>query len=133
RAIRMRPSAPRCGPRARCLAFQAAAEKAHPVLLEPLMDLEVVVPDEMMGDVIGDLNTRRGRVQGMDAAGKGKQAIQAQVPQAEILRYAIDLRSITRGRGTFHAAFSHYEEVPQHVAQKVIEENKHRREEARTH
>jgi elongation factor G len=113
------------------LAFQAAAEKANPVLLEPIMDLEVIVPEEMMGDVIGDLNTRRGRVQGMDTTGRGKQAIKAQVPQSEAMRYAIDLRSLTRGRGTFQMTFSHYEEVPQHAAQKVIEESQRRREEAR--
>jgi elongation factor G len=115
------------------LAFQAASEKAQPVILEPIMDLQVTVPEEMMGDVISDLNTRRGRVQGMEAAGKGKQIIVAQVPQSEIVRYAIDLRSITRGRGSFRTAFSHYEEVPAHVSQKIIEERKAHREEARSH
>ncbi|MCX8052656.1 MAG: elongation factor G [Armatimonadetes bacterium] len=102
------------------LAFRAAAEKAGPVLLEPIMDLEVVVPEEFMGDVIGDLNAKRGRVAGMEPLGGGRQKIRAQVPQAEILRYSIDLRSIARGRGKFTAQFSHYEEVPAHVAQTII-------------
>ncbi len=113
------------------LAFHAASEKAKPVLLEPIVELEVVVPEEMMGDVIGDLNTRRGRVQGMESAGKGKQIVKAQAPQSEVLRYAIDLRSITRGRGSFITAFSHYEEVPSHVTDKIVAEAKARREEAR--
>jgi elongation factor G len=111
------------------LAFRAAAEKAGPVLLEPIMDLEVVVPEEFMGDVIGDLNAKRGRVVGMEPIGGGKQKIKAQVPQAEILRYSIDLRSIARGRGKFTAKFSHYEEVPAHVAQAVIAEAEKARKE----
>lgn len=102
------------------LAFKAAAEKAGPVILEPVMDLEVVVPEEFMGDVIGDLNGKRGRIAGMDALGGGRQLIKAQVPQSEILRYCIDLRSIARGRGKFVATFSHYEEAPAHVAQQII-------------
>ena len=84
-----------------------------------------------MGDVISDLNTRRGRVQGMEVAGKGKQVVKAQAPQSEIMRYAIDLRSITRGRGVFRTKFSHYEEVPQHVVQQIVDDSKARREEAR--
>lgn len=104
------------------LAFRAAAEKAGSVLLEPIMDIEVIVPEEFMGDVIGDLNSRRGRVGGMEPLDGGRQKIKAQVPQAEILRYSIDLRSIARGRGRFSAKFSHYEEVPAHVAQQVIAE-----------
>jgi elongation factor G len=102
------------------LAFKAAAEKAGPVILEPVMDLEVIVPEEFMGDVIGDLNGKRGRIAGMDALGGGRQLIKAQVPQSEILRYCIDLRSIARGRGKFAATFSHYEEAPAHVAQQII-------------
>ncbi|MGC8861412.1 MAG: elongation factor G [Armatimonadota bacterium] len=102
------------------LAFRAAAEKAGPVLLEPIAELEVIVPEEFMGDVIGDLNAKRGRVAGMEPVGGGRQKIRAQVPQAEILRYSIDLRSIARGRGKFTARFSHYEEVPAHVAQTII-------------
>lgn len=104
------------------LAFRAAAEKAGMVILEPIMDLEVIVPEEFMGDVIGDLNAKRGRVAGMEPIGGGRQRIKAQAPQAEILRYSIDLRSIARGRGRFSGKFSHYEEVPQHVAMQIIAE-----------
>ena len=104
------------------LAFQAAAMKARPVLLEPIMDVEIIVPDMYMGDVIGDLNTKRGRVGGMEPVGGGRQLVKAQVPMAEMQRYIIDLRSIARGRGRFSAKFSHYEEVPQNVAQEVIAE-----------
>lgn len=104
------------------IAFQAASAKANPVLLEPIMELEVVVPEEYMGDVIGDLNTKRGRVSGMEPIGGGRQRIKAIVPQAEVQRYSIDLRSIARGRGRFTAKFSHYEEVPAHTAQQVIAE-----------
>lgn len=112
------------------LAFQAAAAKASPVLLEPIMEVEVVVPDEYMGDVMGDLNSRRGRIQGMDSAGGGKQRIRAVVPEAEMQRYAIDLRSIARGRGWFRAQRTAYEEVPAHIAQNIIAEAKKAREES---
>lgn len=111
------------------LAFQAAAAKANPVLLEPIMELEITVPEEFMGDVIGDINTKRGRVLGMEPIGGGRQVIKVQAPQAEILRYSIDLRSIARGRGKFTAKFSHYEEVPAHVAQQVIAEAEKARKE----
>lgn len=111
------------------MAFRAAAEKASPVLLEPIMDVEVVVPDEFMGDVIGDLNSKRGRVAGMEPMGGGRQKIKAQVPQGEILRYSIDLRSIARGRGRFSTKFSHYEEVPAHAAQQIIAEAEKARKE----
>lgn len=104
------------------LAFRTAAEKARPVLLEPVMELEVIVPEEYMGDVIGDLNTKRGRVGGMEPIGGGRQLIRAQVPQAEVIRYSVDLRSLARGRGRFTMKFSHYEEVPAHAAQQVIAE-----------
>jgi len=112
------------------LAFRAAAEKAGPVILEPVMEIEVIVPEEFMGDVIGDLNAKRGRIAGMEPIGGGRQRIRAHAPQAEILRYSIDLRSIARGRGRFSAKFSHYEEVPAHAAQQVIAEaEKHKKEE----
>ena len=111
------------------LAFRAAAEKAGPVLLEPIMEIEVVVPEEYMGDVIGDLNAKRGRVAGMEPLGGGRQRIKAQAPQSEVLRYSIDLRSIARGRGQFRAKFSHYEEVPAHVAQQIIAEAEKTRKE----
>lgn len=104
------------------MAFKNAVQQAKPVLLEPIMNLEITVPDECMGDVIGDLNSRRGKVLGMDPKPGGQQVIRAQVPMAEILRYAPDLRSMTSGRGSFEMSFSHYEEVPAHLAQKIIDE-----------
>ena len=103
-------------------AFRTAAEKAGPVLLEPIMEMDIIVPDDFMGDVMGDINSRRGRVLGMEPMLGGRQVIKVQVPQAEVLRYSIDLRSIARGRGRFSAKFSHYEEVPAHAAQQVIAE-----------
>jgi len=112
------------------LAFRAAMEKDAPVLLEPILNVEITVPAQYMGEVIGDLNTKRGRIQGMEPIGGGKQLIRAQAPMAEMLRYAIDLRSIARGRGSFKTSFSHYEEVPPHLAQQVIEKAKKEREEA---
>jgi elongation factor G len=105
------------------LGFKAAVAEARPVLLEPVMQVEITVPDEFTGDVMGDLNGRRARVQGMNPA-SGYTTIEAQVPQPEMLRYATELRSMTQGRGIYSMRFSHYEEVPAHVAQKVIEERK---------
>jgi elongation factor G len=105
------------------MGFKHAVEKAKPVLLEPVMNMEVSVPDECLGDVIGDLNSRRGKVLGMDTKGH-IQAIKTKVPMAEVLKYAQDLRSITSGRGEFRMEFSHYEELPAHLAEKVIKEAK---------
>ncbi|RLD97432.1 MAG: elongation factor G, partial [Aquificota bacterium] len=105
------------------MAFKKAAAQANPTLLEPIMTLEVIAPDDCVGDVIGDLNAKRGKILGVEAKGKN-QIIRAQVPLAEILRYAPELRSITGGRGTYSMEFSHYEEVPPHLAQKIIEESK---------
>ncbi|WP_369692225.1 elongation factor G [Desulfonema ishimotonii] len=102
------------------LAFKKAMEQAKPVLLEPIMDVTVTTPDEFMGDIMGDMNSRRGKVMGMDAEGK-YQVIKAQVPLSEFQTYAPDLRSITGGRGTYSMEFSHYEEVPAQMAEKVIE------------
>ncbi|MEW6553091.1 MAG: elongation factor G [Actinomycetota bacterium] len=102
------------------LALRGAMADAEPYLLEPIMDVEIMVPEAYMGDVIGDLNAKRGRILGMEAEG-GLQLVRAQVPMAEMLRYSIDLRSITGGRGTFSMTFSHYEEVPSHIAAKIIE------------
>jgi elongation factor G len=102
------------------MAFKAAAQKAQPILLEPYMKVEVTVADEYMGDVIGDLNSRRGRIEGMEAR-FGAQIIRAQVPLAEMFGYATDLRSRTQGRGTYVMQFDHYEEVPQNVAKAIIE------------
>ena len=104
------------------IGFAAAAAKAGPVLLEPVNEMEIVVPEEFMGDVIGDINTKRGRVLGMEPIGGGRQRIRAQAPQSEVLRYSIDLRSIARGRGKFTSKFSHYEEMQAHAAQQVIAE-----------
>ncbi|MBI2772969.1 MAG: elongation factor G [Chloroflexi bacterium] len=103
------------------LALQACVKEAQPYLLEPIMDLAVLVPDDHMGDVLSDLNSRRGRVLGMDDAGAGYRQIRAHVPMAETFRYATDLRSMTGGRGTFTAMLLGYEECPVHIAQKVIE------------
>jgi elongation factor G len=111
------------------LALKDAAEQAGVALLEPVVALEVVVPEAFTGDVMGDLNAKRGRIAGMEQAGGGKQVINAMVPQAEVARYVIDLRSMTGGRGAFTMRFDHYEEVPQHLAQKVIDEHQKGREE----
>jgi elongation factor G len=110
------------------LAFREGIEKANPVLLEPVWNVEVTVPEQYMGDVISDFNTKRGRVHGMEPVGNKKQLIRATVPQSEMLRYAIDLRSIARGRGSFRWEYSHYEEVPAHIAQGIIEKAKKERE-----
>ncbi len=109
------------------IAYKKAVEQADPVLLEPIMEMEVITPDEFMGDIMGDLNSRRGRVLGMDSRGKN-QVVKANVPMAEVLTYAPDLRSMTGGRGIFNMRMSHYEEVPAQIAQKVIEEIKSKQE-----
>lgn len=101
------------------MAFKKGAQEANPVLLEPIMKVEVTVPDDTIGDVIGDLNGRRGRVLGVEAKGN-YQVVQANVPLAEMLKYAPDLNSKTGGRGTFTMEFSHYEEVPAQLAEKII-------------
>lgn len=103
------------------LAYRKAAEEAQSVLLEPIMDVTITAPDEFMGDIMGDLNSRRGRVLGMDSKGKN-QVIRANVPMAEFLTYAPDLNSMTGGRGMFTMEFSRYDEVPAQIAQKIIEE-----------
>jgi elongation factor G len=100
-------------------AFKAAFKDAGPVLLEPIMDVRITVPEESMGDVLGDLNTRRARVQGMENE-RGRSVVTAKVPHAEMLRYTSELRSITGGRGVFTLTPSHYEVVPQHVAEGII-------------
>jgi elongation factor G len=102
-------------------AVRKGLAAGQPVIIEPVMNLEVTVPDEFTGDIIADLNTKRARVSGMNPGG-GKNIIEAQVPQSEILRYAIDLKSITQGRGSFTMEFSHYENTPQIAAQKIIAE-----------
>ena len=103
------------------MAFKKAALEAGPVLLEPIMNVSITTPDEHMGDIMGDLNSRRGKVLGMDSKGKN-QVIKANVPIAEFLTYAPDLRSMTGGRGMFSMEFSHYDEIPAQIAQKLVEE-----------
>jgi len=100
-------------------ALKKGLAEGQPILLEPIMNIEVTVPEDFTGDIIGDLNTKRARVQGMNP-GSGVNTIEAQVPLAEVLRYAIDLKSITQGRGSYKAEFSHYEEVPAHITEKII-------------
>lgn len=102
------------------LGFKSGAAKADPVILEPVMKVEVTVPEEYMGDVIGDINSRRGRINSMDAR-NGAQIIDAFVPLAEMFGYATDLRSKTQGRGNYVMQIDHYEAVPNNVAEKIIE------------
>lgn len=109
-------------------AFKKGALAAKPVLLEPIADLKITVPDNFMGDVMSDINGKRGRVLGMDQLGNGFTVIEAQAPLAEVQRYATDLRSITQGRGIFTMQVSHYETVPPNIADNIIQE--HKREEA---
>ena len=112
------------------LALKEGVEAAGVALLEPVVALEVVVPDAYTGDVMGDLNAKRGKIAGMDQLGGGKQRIRALVPQAEVARYVIDLRSMTGGRGAFSMTFDHYEEMPANLAQRVIDAYQTSREEA---
>jgi elongation factor G len=110
------------------MAFKKGMEGAQPVLLEPIMNVEIFAPQEYAGDLMGDLTSRRGRLQGMDVK-RDTQVIKAQVPMAEMVTYAPVLTSMTGGRGSYHMEFSHYDEVPAHVAQKIIDEaNKDRKE-----
>ena len=100
------------------MAFKEGAQRANPIILEPVMAVEVVVPEEFMGDVIGDLSSRRGRIQGMEARG-GAQVVSAQVPLAQMFGYATDVRSKTQGRATYTMQFSHYEPVPQNISEEI--------------
>ena len=101
------------------MAFKEALRKAKPVLLEPIMSVEVTTPDEYMGDVIGDLNSRRGRVGGMDQRGNS-QVVNAQVPLSEMFGYSTDLRSRTQGRATYSMHFEKYAEAPRNVSEEVV-------------
>jgi len=112
------------------MAFKQAYENADPVMLEPIMELEVTVPDDAVGAVNGDLNSRRGRLQGMEPV-SGMTSIKAEIPLAEILTYSQALTSLTGGRGDYHMHFMRYEEVPAHIAQRVISETKKEQEEVR--
>ena len=106
------------------LAYKAALPEASPVLLEPIGELKVRIPDAYMGDIIGDLNKRRGRVMGMDPTGDGDQIVTAEVPMAEMMSYAIDLRSMSQSRGSFTFHFVRYEECPPAAQEKAIAEAK---------
>lgn len=106
------------------LALRKGCSEASPVLLEPIYKVNVQIPDEYMGDIIGDMNRRRGRIMGMNPLEGGLQEVMAEVPQAEMFRYATDLRSMTQARGTFDMTFERYEEVPSNIAQKIIENAK---------
>ena len=101
------------------LASKAAMAEANPVVLEPISQVRVTVPSEYQGDIMGDLSARRGQVQGTEMGPGGRQTITALVPTSEIMRYAIDLRSITQGWGTFTADHHHYQELPSHLVSKV--------------
>ncbi len=109
------------------MALKKCIEAAQPILLEPIMELTVTIPDEYTGDILSDLNTKRGQVLGMNPGG-GKNIIQAKAPLAEVLRYSIDLKSMTQGRASFTMKFDHYEEVPAHIAQKIIQERQAEKE-----
>lgn len=109
------------------MGFKKGIEMCKPVLLEPIMKMEVIVPDENMGDIMGDMNSRRGKIIGVETKGSN-QVVKAAVPMSEVLRYAPDLRSMTGGRGTFTMEFSHYEEVPAQISEKIIEAAKRERE-----
>ena len=103
------------------MAFKEAMQKANPVLLEPIMKVEVTMPEEYMGDVIGDINSRRGRIEGMDDLGGGK-IVRGYVPLAEMFGYSTDLRSKTQGRGNYSMFFEKYEQVPKNIQEKIISE-----------
>jgi elongation factor G len=101
------------------IGFKDAMAKADPILLEPVSELVVLAPESQQGDIMGDLNSKRGRIQGSSAAGNGEVEVVALVPTSEVLRYAIDLRSMTGGRGRFTMSHSHYDPVPAHLVDKV--------------
>jgi elongation factor G len=103
------------------MAIQKCIKTANPCILEPIMEIAVTVPDESMGDITGDLNSRRGRILGMDPAGPGRQCIRASVPESEVLRYSTELRSMTGGRGSYELKFSRYDMVPEHLAREIVE------------
>jgi elongation factor G len=106
------------------LAFKKGITEANPVLLEPVMRMEITIHDEFMGDVMGDMNRRRARILGMEPVGNGYQKLIAEAPMAEILDYAVALRSMTQAKGSFTQEFLRYDEVPQHMASKIIADSK---------
>ena len=105
------------------MALKNAVSKCSPVILEPIMRVEVVIPEEYLGDIMGDITSRRGRVEGMDARGNA-QVVRSMVPLAQMFGYATSLRSNTQGRGVFSMHFDHYEEVPKSIAEEIIKKNK---------
>jgi len=111
------------------MALRKAVQDAKPILLEPIMKVEVITPDDTLGAVIGDLNSKRGRVQGVEPQAGGNQKINAQVPMSEMLTYANQLTSLTSGRGLYSMEFSQYEELPSHLAQKIIAEREAQKKE----
>lgn len=106
------------------LAFKKGMQEAQPILLEPIMKVQIQIPEDYMGDIMGDMNKRRGRILGMEPQEDGSQLVIAEAPHAELFEYSIDLRSMTGARGNFEIEFARYEEVPQHIAEKIIEEYK---------
>ncbi|MGN0710144.1 MAG: elongation factor G, partial [Anaerovoracaceae bacterium] len=106
------------------LAFKKGIVEAKPCLLEPVMHVEVIIPDEYMGDVMGDMNKRRGKILGMEPLAEGGQRLLAEAPQAEMFDYAVSLRAMTQARGSFTMKFERYEEVPAHLAEKIIAKHK---------
>jgi elongation factor G len=111
------------------MAIKKAVLEAKPILLEPIMRAEITTPDETLGAVIGDLNSKRGKVQGVEPQAGGNQKIMSTVPMSEMLTYANQLHSLTSGRGLYSMEFSHYEEMPSHQAQKVIAERQAQKQE----
>jgi elongation factor G len=105
------------------IAFKEGARKADPVLLEPIVDVEVVTPEEYMGDVMGDLNSRRGKIEGMTPR-KDAQVIKAKVPLSEMFGYATAMRSMTQGRAIYTMQFAHYDEVPRSISDQIVEKFK---------
>ncbi len=112
------------------IAFKKAMEQAKPTLLEPIMNVEITVPDEFAGSIMGDLNSRRGRIQGMDNKG-GNTIVKAEVPMSEMLTYGADLTSMTQGRGSFNMEMHHYDVVPAQLQEKIIEKAKAERGEVK--
>ena len=114
------------------IAFKKGVQEATPTLLEPVMDVEVTVPEDAMGSITGDINSRRGRIMGMDVKG-ANQVVKANIPLAEMLKYATELRSLTAGRGAYHMEFSHYEEVPGKISQTIIAQYEQQKQEKEEH
>ena len=110
------------------MALGKVAREAKPYLLEPILDVKVIIPDDFLGDVMGDLNSRRGNIMGVDSRGGNLKEINAPVPEAEMYKYSTTLRSLTQGRGIHIREFSHYDEVPPDIAQRIRAETEERKE-----